>query len=67
MQQFLARMRLVFLSAERLNPDFHARFIEDNRAVVTALAQGDNARAAEVMHATLGKTCEVVVELVGGE
>lgn len=64
MQQLLARMRLVFLSAEQVDPHFHIRFIEDNRTIVTVLERDDRAGAAEMMHTTLGKACEIVVELV---
>ncbi|KQB83585.1 GntR family transcriptional regulator [Corynebacterium oculi] len=64
MQQILAQMRLVFLAAERLEPDFHARFIADNRAVVSSLREGDSAQAAELLRASLERTCEVVLGLM---
>lgn len=64
MQQILAQMRLVFLSAESLEPDFHVQFIADNRAVVTALRAGDSAGAAELLRDSLERTCELVLSLV---
>ncbi|WPF66822.1 MULTISPECIES: GntR family transcriptional regulator [unclassified Corynebacterium] len=64
MQQILAQMRLVFLSAERLEPDFHAQFIANNRAVVTALRGGDHASAAELLRDSLARTCGLVLGLI---
>ncbi|MCH6197409.1 GntR family transcriptional regulator [Corynebacterium mastitidis] len=64
MQQLLARMRLVFLSAERRDPRFHGGFIEDNRRVAEALAAGTPARAAELLRASLARTRDLVAEMV---
>ncbi|WP_370513968.1 GntR family transcriptional regulator [Corynebacterium sp. zg331] len=60
-QQILARMRLVFLSVQRLDPNFHAQFIADNRAVVTALGAGDRAGAAELLRGGLDHARELVL------
>lgn len=64
MQQLLARMRLVFLSAERRDPRFHGGFIEDNRRVAEALRAGKPARAAELLHSSLARTRDLVAGMM---
>lgn len=60
MDRLLARMRLVFLTMERIRPDFHGDFVPVNRQIVTLLQAGDRAGAAEALRASLVDTGELL-------
>ncbi|AGP30201.1 GntR family transcriptional regulator [Corynebacterium terpenotabidum] len=56
MDRLLARMRLVFLTVERVRPGLHSDFVPVNRQIVTLLQAGDRAGAAEALQVSLVKT-----------
>ncbi|MEJ6550830.1 GntR family transcriptional regulator [Corynebacterium sp. USCH3] len=64
MERLLARMRLVFLQAERHDPGFHGEFVPVNRRIVTLLQAGDRPEAASVLRASLLATSESLSSLI---
>lgn len=56
MDRLLARMRLVFLQAERTVPEFHRDFVPVNRDIVTLLQAGDRAAAADRLRVSIEET-----------
>ncbi|WP_297008896.1 GntR family transcriptional regulator [uncultured Corynebacterium sp.] len=58
MDRLLARMRLVFLTAQKTRPTLHSEFVPVNRRIVTLLRAGDRAGAAETLRASLTATGE---------
>ncbi|MEY8567492.1 GntR family transcriptional regulator [Corynebacterium sp.] len=65
MERLLARMRLVFLQAERHDPGFHGGFVEVNRAVVSLLQTGGREEAATLLRTSLLETSEALSALIG--
>lgn len=66
MDRVLARMRLVFLTAEREWPTLHGEFVSVNRRIVSLLRAGDRAGAAEALRASLVDTGEALAAKLGG-
>ncbi|MFZ2274513.1 GntR family transcriptional regulator [Corynebacterium variabile] len=64
MDRLLARMRLVFLTVERVRPGLHGEFVPVNRQVVTLLRTGDRAGAASTLRASLAETGESLASTV---
>ncbi|MGP5146218.1 GntR family transcriptional regulator [Corynebacterium variabile] len=60
MDRLLARMRLVFLTVERVRPGLHGDFVPVNRQIVTLLRAGDRAGAASTLRASLVETGEAL-------
>lgn len=56
MDRMLARMRLVFLIAERADPGFHRAFVSVNREVVDLISSADRGRAAERLRESITAT-----------
>lgn len=65
MERLLARMRLVFLQAERHDPGFHGGFVPVNRSIVTRLQAGDREGAATLLRASLLETSASLSSLIG--
>ncbi|MGP5929046.1 GntR family transcriptional regulator [Corynebacterium glyciniphilum] len=65
MERLLARMRLVFLQAERRDPGFHGSFVPVNRSVVALLQAGNREEAASLLRASLLDTSESLSSLIG--
>ncbi|MCZ9308817.1 GntR family transcriptional regulator [Corynebacterium uberis] len=64
MDRLLARMRLAFLKASAVEPDFHVRFVADNEDVAALLAAGQRDQAAERLHRALAVTSGDVEKLL---
>jgi DNA-binding GntR family transcriptional regulator len=64
MDRLLARMRLVFLTVERVRPGLHGEFVPVNRQIVTLLRAGDRAGAASALRASLVETGETLASTV---
>lgn len=64
MDRLLARMRLVFLLAERADPDFHRPFVAANREIVTLLRSGDRPGAAAALRASITETGHSLPSLI---
>ena len=64
MDRLLARMRLVFLTVERVRPGLHGEFVPVNRQIVTLLRAGDRAGAASALRASLVETGESLATAV---
>lgn len=64
MDRLLARMRLVFLTVERVRPGLHGDFVPVNRQIVTLLRAGDRAGAASALRASLVATGESLASTV---
>lgn len=66
MDRLLARMRLVFLTVERVRPNLHGDFVAVNRQIVTMLRDGDRDAAAAMLRASLVETGETLAAIVHG-
>ncbi|HIW91289.1 MAG TPA: GntR family transcriptional regulator [Candidatus Corynebacterium avicola] len=64
MDRLLARMRLVFLTVERVRPNLHEDFVAVNRQIVTLLQADDRAGAASVLRTSLVETGESLAATV---
>ncbi|MGP5615303.1 GntR family transcriptional regulator [Corynebacterium variabile] len=64
MDRLLARMRLVFLTVERVRPGLHGEFVPVNRQIVTLLRADDRAGAASTLRASLAETGESLASMV---
>ncbi|MGO1948910.1 MAG: GntR family transcriptional regulator [Mycobacteriaceae bacterium] len=65
MDRLLARMRLIFLLAEKADPDFHRAFVPVNRGTVTLLQAGDRQAAADAVRTNIRETGERLPGLIG--
>lgn len=66
MDRLLARMRLVFLTVEKVRPHLHSDFVPVNRQIVDLLRTGDRAGAAEALRASLVETGESMAATLQG-
>lgn len=64
MDRLLARMRLVFLTVERVRPGLHGEFVPVNRQIVTLLRADDRAGAASALRESLVETGETLASTV---
>ncbi|MGP9725115.1 GntR family transcriptional regulator [Corynebacterium sp. AOP40-9SA-29] len=64
MDRLLARMRLVFLLAERADPEFHRPFVATNRQIVTLLQAGDRPGAASALRTSITDTGHSLPSLI---
>lgn len=62
MNNLLARMRLTFLLVLPKYPNIHADHVESNAEIARLLAEGSKEEAATRLHASLHRTCEMILE-----